>query len=348
MVCPYTDPHDYKLDVPRLFQRSKFVRAKDEGIGLTTKLMADQDRLGKLGSMAAPLANATNRFPPARRVIELVADIHRDAPLPAYQRQTFEAWFHKRYAGDVARPQAEPVRKVAFFTTCTVNYNVPETAKAAMEVFEHNAVEVLLPPQVCCGMPMMDAGDFEGARKKMDFNLAQFSRLVDDGYDIVTPGPTCALTIRTEYPENSADAETARKVAEHTFELGHYLVQMARDKVLDRNFTRGLGKVAVHAACHSRAQATGNNSARLIGLLPDTEVTTVEACSGHDGTWGMKKQYHELSLQVGSKLFDNLLSGEPDLLITDCPLAAMQIEHATGRRPVHIAQALATAYGLGS
>ncbi len=346
VVCPYTDPHEYDMDVPRLFQRAKFVRAKEEGVGFTAKLMADQDRMGKLGSMSAPLANATNRFGPARRVIELVAGVHRDATLPTYHRQTFEAWFQQRYGGRVFRPAGEPVRKVAFFTTCTVNYNAPEIAIAAMQVLEHNNVEVVLPPQVCCGMPMMDAGDFDGAQKKMEFNLRELSQFVDEGYDVVTPGPTCALTIRSEYPENSTDSETAKRVAEHTFELGHYLVRMARGKVLERDFKQGLGKVALHVACHTRAQSVGNNSGRLLGLLPDTEIASVEMCSGHDGTWGVKKDYHELSLQVGSKLFDNLQSSDPALIVTDCPLAAMQIEHAIGRRPVHTAQALAVAYGL--
>ena len=347
VVCPYTSPHDYNMNVPRLYQRSKFVRARTSGVKLSAKALADQDRLGKLGGgIAAPFTNFANSFAPARRVMELAVDVHRDATLPSFHRQSFEAWFKKRYKGREMRPSETPIAKVALFTTCTVNYNAPEIGAALVKVLERNNVQVRLPQQRCCGMPMMDAGDFDGARKKMDFNLRHLSQAVDEGYEIVTPGPTCALTLRNEYPENVADGETARRVADSTFEFGHYLMRMARADSLDRSFQRGLGKVAFHVACHTRAQAVGANSARVLGLLSDTEVESIEQCSGHDGSWGVRKQYHHLSLKVGAKLFDNLRAAAPDLTITDCPLAALQIEHATGARPIHTAQAMAAAYGI--
>ncbi|MEX2598487.1 MAG: heterodisulfide reductase-related iron-sulfur binding cluster, partial [Dehalococcoidia bacterium] len=170
--------------------------------------------------------------------------------------------------------------------------------------------------------------------------------MVDAGYDVVVPQPTCTLVIREEYAKNSPEAEAAKRVGEHTFEIGHYLTNLAREKVLNRDFKKGLGKVAFHVACHTRAQAVGNNSPRLLGILPDTEVTQTEGCSGHDGTWGISKKYFPMSLKVGKKLYDNLQENGPDVIITDCPLAARHIEIGTKRKPIHTAQALAYAYGL--
>jgi glycerol-3-phosphate dehydrogenase subunit C len=344
VVCPYTDPHEYDLDIPKLLERAKFIKAKKKGIPLAKKLIGDQDRLGKMaGGPAAPLTNFANKFTPSRKIVGVMLGVHDDAILPEYQTQTFAAWFKKNH-GEGIKP-VDPVRKVAFFSSCTVNYNDPDIGKACVQVLEHNNVEVIVPEQRCCGMPLIDIGDYDGAIKKMDFNLARLSKLVDDGYDIVVPAPTCTLVLREEYPTR-AESEAAKKVSEHTFEFGHYLTNMAREKVLLRDFTHSLGKIGFHVACHTRRQAAGINSPRLLGIIPDTQVETVESCSGHDGSWGVSKQYFPLALKVGKKLFDNLNAGSPDVLVSDCPLAARHIQIGTGRKPIHSALALAAAYGL--
>lgn len=344
VVCPYTEPHEYDLDIPKLLERATFIRAKKKGIPLAKKLIGDQDRLAKMaGGPAAPLTNLANKFKPSRKIVGTIMDVHDDAILPEYHTQTFTAWFKKRY-GEGIKP-ADPVKKVAFFASCTVNYNDPEIGRACIEVLKHNNVEVVVPEQRCCGMPLIDIGDYEGAIGKMDFNLARLSALVDDGYDIVVPQPTCALVLRDDYPTR-AENDAARKVAEHTFEFGHYLTQMARDKVLLRDFKHSLGKIAFHVACHTRRQAAGINSPRLLGIIPGSQVETVESCSGHDGSWGVSKQYFPMALKVGKKLFDNLNANSPDVLVSDCPLASRHIQIGTGRKPIHSALALAAAYGL--
>ena len=345
VVCPYTDPHDYRLDIPTLFMRSKFVRARRDGVKLSDKLLADTDRLGRVSSALAPVSNIVNRAGLSRRVIELFADVHRDAPLPEFYRQTFEAWFRKTH-GQSMQPSANPSRRVAFFVSCTVNYNAPEIGRACVEVLRHNNVEVVLPDQRCCGMPMVEAGMLDGFNNKMAFNLASLASLIRDGYDVVTPGPTCAYVLRNEYPEMSEDSETSKLVAGHTFEMGHYLTGMARDGVLNRNFSAGLGKVAFHASCHTRAQAVGIQSARLLRIIPDTEVSIIEQCSGHDGSWGIRKNNREMSLGIGKPLFEKTQALDADVVVSDCPLAGVQIEEGIGIKSVHSMQAMAKAYGL--
>jgi glycerol-3-phosphate dehydrogenase subunit C len=345
VVCPYTEPHEYSLDIPALLERSTFVKAKKNGIKLSKKLLGDQDRLAKFaGGLASPIMNFTNKLGVARKIVATVLDVHPGAILPEYHVRTFVAWFQKNY-GEGFRPE-NPVKKVALFASCTVNYNDPEIGKACVRILEHNNIEVIVPEQRCCGMPLVDIGDYDGAVKKMSFNLDRLSVLVDEGYDIVVPQPTCALVLREDYPIRSKEAEAAKKVAEHTFEIGHYLADLAREKVLRRDFKHSLGKVGCHVACHTRRQFAGINSPRLLAMIPGTEVSTVESCSGHDGTWGVSNQYFPLALKVGKKLFDNFNGSSFDVLVSDCPLAARHIQIGTGQRPIHSAQALAAAYGL--
>ncbi|MEE9198229.1 MAG: heterodisulfide reductase-related iron-sulfur binding cluster, partial [Dehalococcoidia bacterium] len=169
---------------------------------------------------------------------------------------------------------------------------------------------------------------------------------VEEGYDIVVPGPTCAFMLKQEYPTLTGGSPEAKKVAEHSFEMGEYLKRLDRSGRLDTEFVNGAGKIAFHAPCHTRAQFMGSPSSDILSLLPDSSVEEIERCSGHDGTWGIKKRYHDMSLEVGARLFSSIQEAEADVIVTDCPLASLQIHHATGRRPVHTVQVLREAYGI--
>ena len=225
VVCPYIYPHDYNMDVPKLLERATFQKAKDNGIKFLKKLVGDQDRLAKLGGrMMSPMTNFANKFPPSRKIVGMIVDVHNDAILPECHTETFTAWFKKQY-GDALRP-AGAVKKVALFPSCTVNYNDCEIGKACVRVLEHNNIEVVVPEQQCCGMPLVDIGYYDGAKRKMEFNLRRLAPLVDAGYDVVVPQPTCTLVLRDDYPTRSEN-EAAKRVAEHTFGIGYYLIKIA-------------------------------------------------------------------------------------------------------------------------
>ena len=58
-------------------------------------------------------------------------------------------------------------------------------------------------------------------------------------------------------------------------------------------------------------------------LIPGVTVTMVQQCSGHDGAWSAKKEYYEISLDVGKKLFKAIDKDKPATVAGDCTL----IEH---------------------
>lgn len=337
--CPYTPPHDFMLDFPGLMQRAKAIRAKTAGITLSDRFMSDTDTMGSIVSPVAPLVNFFNRFSPVRLIMELVLGVHRKAKLPKFHKQNFVRWFQRRH-GSVLRPHRDPIGKVAIFATCFVNYNDPKVGQVMARLLNHLGIEVMVPQQQCCGMAFLDFGDIKRAQDKMHLNLKHLHEAVSQGYDIVVPGPSCAYMVKREYPRLSDFSDEAQIVAEHTFELGQYLLRLHRQKLLNMEDARSAGSIAFHAACHSRAQYMGTPSADLLGLLPNTNVEVIERCSGHDGTWGTKKEYHELSLLIGGKLFNSINEIDPDITVVDCPLAAMQIEQATGRKPVHTVEVL--------
>jgi len=233
--------------------------------------------------------------------------------------------------------------KSRVFHTCSVNYNDVDTGKAAIQVLEKNGVHVEVPQQKCCGMPYLDGGDIEGARRHAAYNLPRLAAYVRKGYDVVSPGPSCSYLIKQEYPMLSKDPD-AKLVASHTFDLMEYLAKLAKDARLLTDFKKAQGEITYHLPCHLKAQNIGFKSRDVLELIPDTKVEVVAKCSGHDGTWSLKKEYFKMSLKVGKPLFEKFTDDKA--AASDCPLAQLQIEKGSGKKPRHPIQILRDAYGL--
>lgn len=343
--CPYVPPHHWEVDFPRLMLRAKATRARAEGVRWQDRVLGEPERLGAVASHVAGLANWANHNRLFRAVVERAAGVHRSFNLPEYVRQPFARWFRRRHAATTAAAPGASNGRVALFYTCSVNYNAPDIGIAAVQVLEHNQMAVSCPEQVCCGMPNLDGGDVQAAQYKAQQNVRSLAAAVDAGCDIVVPGPTCSYTLKREYPY-LVKGDAARKVAEHTYDICEYLMRLKQQGRLNTQFTSGAGKIAYHVPCHLRVQNIGFKSRDLLKLLPDTQVEMIEKCSGVDGTWGMKREYHELSLKVARGLFRGLDQAEATVTVSDCPLAGLQIAGHEKRQPLHPVQVLRAAYGL--
>jgi Fe-S oxidoreductase len=225
-----------------------------------------------------------------------------------------------------------------------VEYNDPGTGKATVAVLEKNGVDVSLPSQRCCGMPYLDGGAVKEAKALIADNVRSLARAVREGREIVVPGPTCSYMLKQEYPWLDG-SEDANLVAAHTRDLFEYLSGLHARGQLDTHFPQPPRKIAYQLPCHLKAQNLGTRSADVLRLT-GAEVETVERCSAVDGTWGMKKEYFQLSLKLAEPLFKSIEAAQPDRVATDCPLAALQINQGTGRTAEHPIRILASAYGL--
>lgn len=353
--CPYTPPHEYAIDFPRLLLRWKAQRTRKQGVPLRTKIVRNTELLGKVGSTLPALSNWATKNRLNRIAMEKTLNVHRDKLLPPYHAETFERWWNGRGGAHIEEPQAlrEGVEsptplKVALFATCLVNFHDPVAGKAAVQVLEHNGVEVAYPrEQVCCGMPTLDGGDIDAVKPDVKRNVDALGEWVRRGYHVVIPSPSCSLAIREEYPQLQADAAAA-EVAGFSFDLCDYLYRIAREGRLKRDFKRKLGPIRYHAACHLRVQNIGFRARDLLKLVA-SDVQMVQECSGHDGTWSMQTENFESSLHWGRKLFEALTpaAGEAcGATCGDCALAGTQIRQATGLETLHPVVVLAWAYGF--
>ncbi len=345
--CPYTPPHHYEIDFPHLMVAWKKRLAAERGVRWRDRLLIMTDMIGRLGSATASLTNRLLENRLVRRLLERVMGIHRDRQLLHFSQETFPRWFGRRAKMAIVDP---PVRKVALFASCLVNFQATDVGKATVQVLEKNGVQVVVPEQRCCGMPSFDIGDTQAIQQAARSNVASLYPLVAEGYDVVVPTASCSLMLKREYPELSRDEKTKR-VAERTFDVCEYLMAMKKTGQLATDFTQKPGRVAYQIPCHLRDQNIGFKSRELMECA-GAQVEVIEQCSGHDGAWSAKTEFFQLSMKIAGKAMRAIEQTPADLVASDCPLAGLQLDqagasaHVGGRSTLHPIQIVRDAYGL--
>jgi glycerol-3-phosphate dehydrogenase subunit C len=349
--CPYVPPHPWNVDFPHLMLRAKTVKFRKGGVKFRDKLLSSTDAVGKLATIpvVVQLVNAVNKSGPARGLMHKALGVHKDRVLPEYAGARFRS--HARpNAAFAAREGKSAPGKVALFSTCYVNYNEPGIGHDLLAVLEHNEVPaVLVEQESCCGMPKLELGDLEAVERNKEANIPALARLARDGYAILTAVPSCTLMFKQELPLLFPGDADVKRVAEAMFDPFEYLVLRHTDGLLKTDFQRSLGKVSYHVPCHLRVQNMGQKTRELLEKIPDTRITTVERCAGHDGTWGVKAEYYENSMKIGRPVFRQMAEGGPDYVTSDCAIAGRHILQgmddtgATKRHPITL---LRMAYGL--
>ena len=149
------------------------------------------------------------------------------------------------------------------------------------------------------------------------------------------------------YPDDP-DAAAGRDAMFDPFE---YFVLRKKDGLLKTDFKQTLGKISYHIPCHSRVQNMGQKTREMLEAIPGSEVTTVERCSGHDGTWGVKTEYFDNAMKIGRPVFRQMAAPQPAYVASDCPIAARHIlqgmgDEAGSAEKAHPLSLLRKAYGL--
>jgi Fe-S oxidoreductase len=281
-------------------------------------------------------------------VLENSLGVSADARLPKYNSKTMRKRLEQT-SGDGAEEAGPTKGRVALFATCYGNYNAPEIGEDLVAVFRHNGIPVTIAPkEQCCGMPKLELGDLEAVAKSKEVNIPVLAKLVDEGWDIVAPIPSCGLMFRQELPLMYPDDPDVAKVAAAIYDPFEYLMLRHKHGKLKTDFKQPLGKIAYHVACHQRVQRIGNKTRDALALVPDTEIELIERCSGHDGTYAVKKETHEIAMKIGRPVFKRVKDFAPDHYTSDCIMAGEHIANGLddGSDPEHPVTLLRKAYGL--
>jgi len=353
--CPYVPPHEWNIDFPHLMLRAKAVKFKKGEVKFRDKLLSNTDAMGKLASIpvVVQVVNAVNKMGVARSALDSVLGVHKDRVLPEYDSAKFRSTAKPNNSFAV-RDGAQTPGKVALYSTCYVNYNEPGIGHDLLKILAHNEIPAkLVEKEVCCGMPKFELGDLEAVARNKAINIPVLAKLALDGYAILTAVPSCTLMYKQELPLMFPDDPDVKAVAEAMYDPFEYFVLRQKDGLLKTDFKQPLGKVSYHIPCHLRVQNMGQKTREMLEKIPDTKVTTVERCAGHDGTWGVKSEYYENSMKIGRPVFRQMNEPQPDYISSDCAIAGRHIQqgiHETNAQSKaekqHSLTLLRIAYGL--
>jgi len=349
--CPYVPPHEWNVDFPHLMLRAKAVKFREEGARTRDRLLTSTDRV--FGLTAIPLVdvtvNAVNRNAGFRKVLESAAGIHHAAPVPQFHSKTMRKQVKPLVREIQAVPVGETTGKVALYATCYGNYSSPDIGPDFVKVFQHNGIHIdIVPKEKCCGMPKLELGDLESVEKLKEANIPVLAALVDAGYDLIAPIPSCVLMYKQELPLLYPDDPQVKKVQEAFYDPFEYLWLRHRGGALKTDFPRALGDIAYQVACHLRVQNIGLKTRDVLNLVPGTTVTAQERCSGHDGTYAVKTETHDKSVKIARPVVKKVDQQGPDHFASDCPMAANHIAHLSEKvaKAEHPMTLLRMAYGL--
>ncbi|OGI49904.1 MAG: Fe-S oxidoreductase [Candidatus Muproteobacteria bacterium RIFCSPHIGHO2_12_FULL_60_33] len=350
--CPYVPPHEWNVDFPHLMLRAKAVKFRKGDVKKRDKLLTNTDMVGKLAGIPVVVqaVNAANRTKAMRKMLDKVLGVHPEAVLPEYHSNTLRKRMKNRNGdGLVAVPAGRTRGKVALFATCYGNYNEPHVGEDLIAVFEHNGIPVALAEKErCCGMPKLELGDLEAVARAKEANIPVLAKLVDEGWDIVAPVPSCVLMFKQELPLMFPDDPDVAKVKQAIFDPFEYLMLRHKEGKLKTDFKKDLGSVSYHVPCHLRVQNIGLKTREALSLVPNTKIDTIERCSGHDGTYAVKSEFHKISMKICKPVVSRVEQAKPDHYSSDCPMAGHQIENGLqgGMKPEHPMSLLRQAYAI--
>ena len=352
--CPYVPPHEWAVDFPHLMLRGKVKQFQDGGARLRDKILSATDTVGKFAGIPviSQTINAINASKAGRQALQGVLGVHVDAPVPKYHGRSARS----RLVDRVGRPDAEAEAtatgrtqgKVVVFSTCYGNRNEPTLVEDLVAVLEHNDIPTALARQErCCGMPKLELGDLKSVERFKNDNIDELYQWVSEGWDLVGPIPSCVLMFKQELPLLFPEDEKVGVVARAFFDPFEYLMLRHRGDKLRLDFQASLGKVSYQVPCHLRVQNFGLKTREALELIPDTKVQVIERCSGHDGTYAVKKEYNAISRKIARPVANAVNKAAADEFTSDCPMAAAQIasvaESAEATNPL---QLMRRAYGI--
>jgi anaerobic glycerol-3-phosphate dehydrogenase C subunit len=299
---------------------------------------------GLVAKLLRPISMITNWLMSTRLsrwLGEKTVGITRYRSLPKFSRNSFARWFRKNYIFT----GINPTRKVAFFSGCSANSVNPNIGISLVDILQQNNIEVVVPKQKCCGLPMYTYGNIERGKKYAEYSIKQFLPFVRKGYDILVTCSSCGLSLKQEWIDLLGTQE-AQEIADVTYHFSEYLLLLKDQGLLNENFGEIDLSVGYHTPCHLKVQSKAKTaSTEVLQLIPSLRVNEInEGCCGICGSWGYKKENYEVSMKIGNGLLNELGKEKFDIGLTDCPTCKLQMEHGTSKDTQHPVELLAESY----
>ena len=289
----------------------------------------------RFSGFMAPLINGIQRTRVFRGLLERAAGFTARRTLPEYSRQSLSSWFTSRVNGNghqLTRP------KVALFADTYINYYEPNVGRAAVELLESCGYEVVLADVGCCQRTRISHGFLREAQRDGRETMKKLDQLIQRGLPVVVCEPSCASALVDDLPDLMDDDTLAARVSDNVHMIDAFLLHEIEEGRLNCEFEMQSPSVLIHGHCHQKALFGTDAMKNIFGSIADSDVTEVDSgCCGMAGSFGYESEHYDISETIGEqRLFPAVRSAPEDSQIIACGFSCRhQIEHFTGRRPVH-------------
>jgi len=304
------------------------------------------DRWARLASLAPRIVNFLSRAPGFNELLRGALHLAPQRELPRFASNSFRQWARKHdvpscggESGPTAYPSNNSGREVVLWVDTFNNYFHPETSRAALEVLRRAGFTVRVPRNhLCCGRPLYDFGMIDRAKSYLWQIMEILGEQIEAGLPIVVLEPSCASVFRDELQNLFPTELRAARLRRQTFLLSEFLEHHAPEY----RTPHLSGKVLLHGHCHHKALMKMNDEESLLRKMGSDLRSIDSGCCGMAGPFGFEREKFALSQAVGDRvLLPAVRSAEPDtLIISDGFSCREQIFQATGRRAIHLAEAL--------
>ena len=299
-------------------------------------LFANNYYLSMLGSFTAPIANRIAATKIGKKIFDAMS-IATYIPFPKFR-------FHK-LSWEKRTPNRRS-RKVAFFYGCFINFYRPDIGRKIIRLLKSFNVDVVLPPQWCCGLPALGNGNLQLARSFALKNTASLSNYIDAGYDILYSCTSCGLCLLHDYQDN-LDIPKAKKIAENTYNLHEYILKLVDDNYIKPQFQEVRRKLAYHIPCHLRALGIGYPAAKLMSMIPGLTCEIIDDnCCGLSGSYGFKKSNESTAISIGNRAVARIRKTGAETIVGDCGSCRMQLGGLSGLATLDPAEVLSESLGI--
>ncbi|MDQ7818524.1 MAG: anaerobic glycerol-3-phosphate dehydrogenase subunit C [Melioribacteraceae bacterium] len=293
---------------------------------------------GKLvSSLASLFSFISNKFlsiSMVRKMMHLSVGIHYNRKFPKFSRLT------------KPKQQDEYKKKIVLWTGCAAQFNDPEgELQSSLELFNKLGYEIILPKWKCCNVAKLSYGNIEDSIKDIEFNIKTLLPYVDQNIPIVFTAASCGYAFMHEYPTFFGNKIGVKKIADASYDIHDFLGNTFLNGNYSGFFEPIEKKVVYHAPCHLKTQNNKFGPNDLMKLIPGLQLLKInDSCCGIAGTFGMKKENFDLSMEIGSKLFEEINNAEADLVLSGCGMCQIQINQGTGLEVIHPISLLNQAY----
>jgi len=329
--CEEICPSD--VQITHFIEEDKFRQKKTFRKKLRSLFFIYIDLVGKLASSVSILTNIVLKLGIVRLVMEWFLAIEKKRRLPEYNSGTFLSYFRKNY-----RPPEKPAMTVHFFHGCNINYNQKSLGVDFLKFCHRHNIEVKIPPQKCCGIPIASAGDAEAYRKRVDYHFPIFWDILRKGDIITGVSSSCIMAINTDYLRHIPLDEENKERYHKGIVYFNDLLEIMEKNGIPLKIEKKYKRLIYHVPCHVKYSTQQAKTIALLRRLTDNLVILDEYCCGIAGSYGMKKENYIISQNIGSQLFQQINShlAEGDgLLVSDCETCRMQIAENTKKKIYH-------------